>query len=196
MAGSKLMPKAAGYYESDRSDFLDWVDGSYSRILDIGCGAGANADWYRRHGARAIVGVEVDRDSAARAAKIFDEVISEPIEAAVPRLKGPFDLIVCADVLEHLVDPWSILDEVARIAHPDTVLAVSIPNIRFLPAILRIVIGRGFAYEDHGIFDSTHIRFFTRGDVDTMLRNAGWLPSRWGAPRFGRLGSIRRLAQR
>ena len=46
MAGSKLMPKAAGYYESDRSDFLDWVDGSYSRILDIGCGAGANADWY------------------------------------------------------------------------------------------------------------------------------------------------------
>jgi hypothetical protein len=99
-------------------------------------------------------------------------------------------------VLEHLVDPWSVVRELRRVAHADTVLAISVPNVRFLPALLRIAIGRGFAYEEHGIFDSTHLRFFTRRDADLMLRRGGWVPQRWGAPRFERLGSARRLAQR
>ena len=107
-----------------------------------------------------------------------------------------FDLIVCADVLEHLVDPWSVVRDLRRIAQAETRLAVSIPSIRFLPALARIAVGRGFAYEEMGIFDSTHLRFFTRRDADLMLRRGGWEPQRWGAPPFGRLGSVRRLAHR
>jgi 2-polyprenyl-3-methyl-5-hydroxy-6-metoxy-1,4-benzoquinol methylase len=191
-----MVPKVAGYYASDRSDFLDWVGGEFARVLDIGCGAGPNAPWYRRHGASMIVGVEVDPPSAAQAALVYDRVVCEGVETAVRALEGTFDLIVCADVLEHLVDPWSVVDDLRRVASDGTVLAISMPNIRFLPAILRIAFGRGFAYEDEGIFDSTHLRFFTRRDAELMLRRGGWLPERWGAAPFGRLGSVRRLAQR
>jgi 2-polyprenyl-3-methyl-5-hydroxy-6-metoxy-1,4-benzoquinol methylase len=196
MNASLLAPKADDYYASDRTDFLDWVGGSHGRVLDVGCGAGSNAAWYRRHGAREIVGVELDPASAARATAVLDQVICQPIEAAVDTLGGSFDLIVCADVLEHLVDPWSVVRELGRFATVDTCLAISMPNIRFLPAIVRIAFGRGIAYEERGIFDSTHLRFFTRRDATLMLRRGGWVPERWGAPPFGRLGSFRRLAQR
>ena len=52
-----LIEKGSDYYASDRSDFLDWVGGEFERVLDVGCGAGANASWYRDHGASEIVGV-------------------------------------------------------------------------------------------------------------------------------------------
>jgi SAM-dependent methyltransferase len=188
--------KTAGYYESDRSAFLNWVGGAHERVLDIGCGAGSNAAWYRGHGAHEIVGVEPVPAAARLAVAVLDRVIGEPIETALVDLVGPFDLVVCADVLEHLIDPWSITRRLRRLAGVDTVLAVSMPNIRFLPAVARIAVGRGFAYEDHGIFDSTHLRFFTRANADSMLRRAGWLPVRWGAPPPGRLGGIRRTARR
>jgi 2-polyprenyl-3-methyl-5-hydroxy-6-metoxy-1,4-benzoquinol methylase len=191
-----LIQKADDYYASDRSCFLDWVGGNHARVLDVGCGAGANAAWFRRHGAREIVGVELDPASADRSSAVFDQVICQPIEAAVDTLEGSFDLIVCADVLEHLVDPWSVVRELGRFATAETCLAISMPNIRFLPAVVRIAFGRGFAYEERGIFDSTHLRFFTRRDAALMLRRGGWVPQRWGAPPFGRLGSLRRLAQR
>ena len=191
-----LIEKAADYYSSDRSDFLDWVGGTFDRVLDVGCGAGANASWYRDHGAREVVGVEVHPTSAAQAETALDRVICGPIETAIPRLEGSFDLIVCADVLEHLVDPWSVVRELGAVASPSTALAVSMPNIRFLPALLRIAFGRGFEYEESGIFDATHLRFFTRRDADLLLRRGGWVPQRWGAPAFERLGSVRRLAQR
>jgi len=191
-----LIQKAADYYASDRSDFLNWIGGDHERVLDVGCGAGANAAWYRRHGAREIVGIEIDPTSAARSAAVFDRVICDPVETAVHKLEGSFDLIVCADVLEHLVDPWSVVRELGHFANADTSLAISMPNIQFLPALLRIAFGRGFTYEECGIFDSTHLRFFTRRDAALMLRRGGWVPQRWGAPSFGRLGSIRRLAKR
>lgn len=191
-----LTPKAPVYYASDRSDFLNWVDGDYERVLDVGCGAGSSASWYRGHGTREIVGIEIDPASAALAGDVLDRVICGPVETAVHELEGRFDLVVCADVLEHLVDPWSIIHELGRLAGPETVLAISMPNIRFLPALVRIGLGRGFAYEDHGIFDVTHLRFFTRQDMERALRSGGWVPQRWGAPRFARLGSGRRLVQR
>ena len=196
MSAPLAVPKAADYYASDRSALLDWVGGSFERVLDVGCGAGSNAGWYRRHGAREIVGIEIDPASAARATAVFDRVICDPVEIGVHDLEGSFDLIVCADVLEHLVDPWSVVRELGRVAHGATTLAVSMPNIRFLPALGRIALGRGFAYEERGIFDATHLRFFTRRDAALLLHDGGWVPERWGAPPFGRLGSVRRLAQR
>ena len=196
MSAPLQLPKGVDYYASDRSEFLDWVGGRFERVLDVGCGSGANAPWYRRHGAREIVGVELDPASGAQAATVYDRVVNEDIEAAVQALDGRFDLIVCADVLEHLIDPWSVVRQLGTAAHADTILAISMPSIRFLPALVRIAFGRGFAYEDEGIFDSTHLRFFSRRDIELMLRNGGWAPRRWGAPRFEKLGSVRRLAQR
>jgi SAM-dependent methyltransferase len=184
------------YYNRDRSVFLDWVGGEYKRVLDVGCGAGSGAAWYRRHGAQEVVGVEVDDGSAAQARLVLDRVVHSTIESAFSQLGGTFDLIVCADVLEHLLDPWAVIAELAQFATLSTVLAISMPNIRFVPAILRIALGRGFDYENQGIFDKTHLRFFTRGNVDTLLVGGGWLPARWGGQHYGRLRTLRALAGR
>jgi hypothetical protein len=125
----------------------------------------------------------------------MDEVICAPVESAIHQLSGTFDLIVCADVLEHLVDPWSIVRQLLEVAESDTVLAISMPNIRYLPALTRIAVGSGFSYEDQGIFDSSHLRFFTRGNMEHTLRQGGWTPERWGAPTYRRLRTVRSLLQ-
>jgi SAM-dependent methyltransferase len=140
-----------------------------------------------------LVGVEIQTEAAARARESYDLVLDMPIEDAIPRITGTFDLIICADVLEHLLDPWSVVESLRRLAHRDTVLAVSIPNIRHWRALVRLAVGRGFAYEESGIFDSTHLRFFTSADALRMLRDAGWTPRRVGAPPPGRLRAVRQV---
>jgi 2-polyprenyl-3-methyl-5-hydroxy-6-metoxy-1,4-benzoquinol methylase len=190
------VPKAADYYAHERIDFLDWVGGRHARVLDVGCGIGSNASWYRRHGAQEIVGVELDNASALQAESVFDRVVCGSIEETVDQLEGPFDLIVCGDVLEHLLDPWAVLRRLSQLGSPATVLAISIPNIRFLGALARIAVGSGFRYQEQGIFDATHLRFFTRNDVDRLIRQGGFTPERWGARIYGRYRSIRLLAQR
>lgn len=184
--------KRPDYFETDRTEFLDWVGGHHARVLDIGCGAGGSAAWYRSHGASEIVGVEMHGPSAKRAASRMDRVLPLPIEEAIAELSGTFDLIVCADVLEHLVDPWAIVRQLATLAGPSTVLAVSVPNIRFLPAVIRVAFGRGFVYEERGIFDATHLRFFTPRDARLLLQGGGWQVRRSGAPEPGRQRPIRK----
>jgi 2-polyprenyl-3-methyl-5-hydroxy-6-metoxy-1,4-benzoquinol methylase len=185
--------KPDDYYGTERTDFLGWVGGVYHSVLDVGCGSGANADWYRTHGAQRVVGIEIDETAAREAAARLDIVLHETVEQAIGQLHERFDLIVCGDVLEHLVDPWGVVASLRALADSSTILAVSVPNIRFLPALTRIAIGRGFVYEERGIFDSTHLRFFTRADVSRMLQSAGWEPRRWGGPPFRRLRFTRRL---
>ena len=67
---------------------------------------------------------------------------------------------------------------------------MSIPNIRYAGAVARIVVGRGFEYDKSGIFDATHLRFFTPRDVEHLLGQGGWVPSRWGSSSYGRLGGL------
>ena len=172
--------KESHYYLGQRTDLLDWLGGHYERVLEVGCGAGGNARWLREHGARRLVGVEIHQESAERARDAFDQVEPRAIEDALPYLSGPFDLIICADVLEHLLDPWDIARRLAALAAPDGQLLASIPNIRYLPALTRIAIGAGFRPESEGTFDATHLRFFTKENVRELLTSSGWRPVRWG----------------
>ncbi len=176
------MPNAGDYFERDRSVFLDWLGGTHRRVLEIGCGRGANATWLRSHGATHITGVEINGASASIAADRYDRIEARPIEMVLDELDGPYDLILCLDVLEHLVDPWSVLDGLRPKLAQGGILAASIPNIRFVTSLWSIAVGRGFRYEAEGIFDVTHLRFFTRADIRRMLMSTGWTPLHWGVP--------------
>lgn len=192
MAASR---KPDTYYEHPRLDFLTWVAPRGSRAIDLGCGAGAFGRTLRDQGFTYQVGVEIAPEAAERARDAYDLVLDMSIDDALSRITETFDLIICADILEHLTDPWAVTTALRRLAHPGTVLAVSIPNIRYWRALVRIAAGRGFAYEESGIFDSTHLRFFTSADALRMLRESGWTPQRVGAPPPGRLQVLRQLAR-
>ena len=172
--------KEAHYYLGQRTDLLDWLGGRHERVLEVGCGAGGNARWLREHGATHLVGVEIHPESAERARAVFDHVESRSIEEALPSLSGPFDLIICADVLEHLVDPGDVVRRLVGVAADDGRLLVSIPNIRYLLALTRIALGAGFRPEPEGTFDATHLHFFTKENVRQLLTSGGWRPERWG----------------
>jgi SAM-dependent methyltransferase len=179
-----LPTKDRRYYLGERTDLLEWHGGREGRVLEVGCGEGGNARWLRAHGARDLVGVEVHPESAAQARAVFDHVESRPIEDALQALRGPFDLIICADVLEHLVDPWDIVRRLGHVAAPDGEILVSMPNIRYLRALVRIAFGAGFRPESEGVFDATHLHFFTKQNIAQLLVDGGWQPLRWGYPAY------------
>ena len=128
--------------------------------------------------------MEIHSQSAARARELFDHVESRPIEKALESLSGPFDLIICADVLEHLVDPWDVVARLGQVAADGGELLVSMPNIRYLRALARIAVGAGFRPEAEGIFDATHLHFFTKDNIAQLLISGGWRPTRWGYPSY------------
>lgn len=141
------------------------------RLLDVGCARGhlssmlAEAGWD-------VTGVEADaRDaSIARAAGI--RVVEKTAETALEGMTEEFDVIVFADVLEHMVDPWMALVSARRRLAPGGRIIISVPNVAHLTIRASLAMGR-FSYADRGIMDRTHLRFFTRRTLTEMVRDAG-----------------------
>jgi 2-polyprenyl-3-methyl-5-hydroxy-6-metoxy-1,4-benzoquinol methylase len=168
------LPKPPGYYGEARANLIEELPSPVGRVLDVGCGEGAANDPLRARGATRISGVEINPDAAALAAERYDEVEVGDALAAVDRVAGPFDTILCYDVLEHLVDPAALLLRLREVAQPGGRLHVSVPNARHY-SLARDLIFRGtFGYTDWGHRDSTHLRWFTRADATRLIEDAEW----------------------
>ncbi|HNT86349.1 MAG TPA: glycosyltransferase [Candidatus Hydrogenedentes bacterium] len=162
------------YYECPRPELLPFIPLHARRVLDVGCGAGAFG-WLLKRQRRNITvsGLEVVEHAAEKARRVLDGVIVGSIETMdLPFEDGRFDCIVCADVLEHLVDPAAALRKLARVLAPDGVIVISIPNVRYYAVIESLSLGR-WQYMDRGILDRTHLRFFTRVELEGLVRDAG-----------------------
>ena len=179
------------YGEQVNTDLLDFISSCAGVVLDIGCGKGAWANELRRRGASRCVGVEPQPSAAAAARRFYDEVWQGTVEdCPLERWRG-CDLIVCADVLEHLYDPWSTVRRFRDACHDGTRLVISVPNLRYLPMMLRLGLRGEFDYcADGGYFDVGHLRWFTRQSLDRMLAKAGWRVTQSGGRPGRRLGSF------
>lgn len=144
------------------------------RVLDVGCGEGANAPALRARGATHLAGLELDEQFAARAAERYDEVVNAAAEDDFPWEPGSFDTILCYDVLEHLYDPWTVLARLRPLLKPTGQLHVSLPNARSKEMWTPLVLKGRFDYQPAGIRDVTHIRWFTKRDVTAMLNDTGY----------------------
>lgn len=177
----------ATYYRHQRPELVDQIDGPAGRVLDIGCGAGMISSAIReRCRVREIWGVEVVPEVAqqARDNPALDRVLCGDISTLVDELpKASFSHIVAGDVLEHLVDPWSVLARLRECLEPGGKFICSIPNIRNFSFILELLFRRRFAYRDAGVMDRTHLRFFTRKDIQIMFSDAGYQDIRIGPVR-------------
>jgi methionine biosynthesis protein MetW len=146
-----------------------------AHVLDVGCSTGYLAAALGATGCT-VVGVEPDPHAAAAAREHADTVLEGDIETDElwPELNehAPFDAVVCGDVLEHLRDPWTVLDRLASLLRPGGVAVVSVPNIAHWTSRRSILAGR-FDYADWGLMDRTHLRFLTRRTAHDLVRGAG-----------------------
>jgi methionine biosynthesis protein MetW len=170
--------RRAHAYENPRPDVQHHVPRDARRILDLGCASGALGAALKARQPAEVTGVEHDPLYAARAEDVLDRVIPADLEelfaspAAADRL-GEFDCIIAADVLEHLRDPWSVLAGAVRHLAPGGRAIVSLPNIRYWNTFWAVGVRGTWPRIEFGIFDSTHLRFFTLRDARALIEGAG-----------------------
>lgn len=171
-AGNESKP--AEYFGLARADLVERLATPLGRVLDLGCGSGGAHAPLRTAGASRIVGVELMPEPAARAAEVYDRVeVGDAIEA-LARIDEQFDVIICYDVLEHLVDPLTVMEVLRTKSAPGGRIHISVPNARHI-TLLRDLIFRGtFGYTEWGHRDNTHLHWFTKRDMVSALEDAGW----------------------
>lgn len=151
------------YYRFDRPEVRALVPASARRILDVGCaGGGLGAGLKREKPTLVVDGIEVVPHAARMADDVLDRVFRGPVEDVHVLVEdGAYDCIIFADVLEHTVDPAQVLALLRPKLKAEGVLVVSLPNVRHWTVVGPLLEGN-FDYEDAGILDRTHLRFFTK----------------------------------
>ena len=147
--------------------------GGDRRVLEVGCSVGHVTEHLVANG-NTVVGVEIDPVAADEARRFatavhVGDLDRTPLDELVD---GPFDVIVFGDVLEHLRDPTAALDAAVRLLTPDGHVVVSIPNAAHADVRLMLLEGR-WDYQEHGLLDETHLRFFTRDGLRSLLAASG-----------------------
>lgn len=167
--------KQDNYFSFVRKDIEPLLPRRAGRVLEVGCGGGATLAWLKASGrAGWVVGIELFADAAAVARTRLDELHEGDVDQHIDRLApGSFDLILCLDVLEHLVDPWSTLKRLQSLLRPGGQLIASLPNVRHHSVILPLLLSGKWRYETAGIMDRTHLRFFSRATAIDLLQQAG-----------------------
>jgi predicted TPR repeat methyltransferase len=141
------------------------------RLLDLGA-AGGHLGRAVRSRCSFLAGVEPDRNLPASARDGYDDWRAvDAFQAG--RWEEPFDVVVCADVLEHLTDPAAMLARIREWLAPGGILLASIPNVANVTVRAALLLGR-FEYTDRGILDRTHVTFFTRSTGRRLLESHGF----------------------
>ena len=160
-------------YTTPRPDVRSLVPDTALKVLDLGCSNGAlGASLRQAVPGRRVWGIELDPEFARVAASRLDDVLCADLGAldwsqAFPGIT--FDCIILADVLEHLADPAATLHAARQRLQPGGCLVISLPNIRHVSAFFAIYVGGRFPQRQRGIFDSTHLRWFTLADARQLL---------------------------
>ena len=143
--------------------------------LEIGCGSGNTLVWLKglKHCAW-VGGVEMMPDAAARAREKLDEVYPVNVEQnTIPIPERSLDLILCLDVLEHMVDPWAVVCRLHKLLKPGGALIASIPNVRNQAVLFPLLFQGKWNYAEAGILDKSHLRFFVRETAIELVASSG-----------------------
>ncbi len=162
------------YFGYPRPEVVALVPQTARRVLDIGCGAGRLGEAIKQRQNATVSGIELDAQAAAAARERLDHVWAgdiEQLDLEIP--PGSFDAIVCADVLEHLREPARVLKQIHEWLAPDGCLVASIPNVRH-HSVVRSLLQGNWTYESAGLLDRTHLRFFTRREIEKIFHRAGF----------------------
>src|SRR3954447_13967601 len=160
-------------YERARPEILQHVPRTAERVLDLGCATGTTGAALKQRQAVEVVGIELEPDYAREAATRLDEVLTADAETAEPG--GRFDVLIAADILEHLKCPWGALRRYSALLEPGATAIVSLPNVGHWSTYAHLARG-SWPRRPEGIFDATHLRWFTLRDAIELLTQAGLRP--------------------
>jgi 2-polyprenyl-3-methyl-5-hydroxy-6-metoxy-1,4-benzoquinol methylase len=152
-----------------------WGDRSGRDVLDAGCGFATTSQYIQRRANR-VVGIESSGEAVVKARQRIQQVIQADL-TDVDEVRGAlgarrFDAIIFADVLEHLPWPLGVLRAYLELLKPDGTVIISLPNVALWSVRLAHLFG-AFNYQETGVLDQTHLRFFTRRSARQLLDAAG-----------------------
>lgn len=180
--------KESIYFSNIRMDIISLIPlNPAQKVLEIGAGAGNTLLYIKESNlAQEVMGVELmEIANSNQKNPLIDKFQVANIE--LENIQAPdeyFDIIICADVLEHLVDPWSVIDKISRCLKKDGLLIVSVPNIREWKTLCKVIFRGDFSYQaSGGIMDKTHLRFFCKKNIYQML-NTPMLSTIYNKPNF------------
>ena len=160
--------------ESSHALILRWLEQTPpSRVLDLGCSGGLLASRLRALGHH-VTAADVVELPGVRSR--VDRFVHADLEQGLPEelvALGPFDVVLAADVLEHLREPRRLLEQIPGVLAPNGSLIASVPNFAHWYARIRTALGL-FDYDQRGVLDRGHLRFFTRRSFGRLLRDTGF----------------------
>jgi SAM-dependent methyltransferase len=167
--------KQHAYFANARREVGPLMPPGCERVLELGCGNGATLAWLKAEGLVDITcGVELFAAAAETAAQHVDVMVQGDVERmTLPFPVEHFDVILCLDVLEHLLDPWRVLQQLMTHLKPGGRLIASVPNVRNWHALLPLLFAGRWDYADSGILDRTHLRFFTCASAQALVAGSG-----------------------
>lgn len=187
-------------YTTARPDILALIPHTALNVLDLGCSNGALARSIKHANPLCkVTGIEMDANFVQEAAQHLDHVVQGNLNTLDWRVtlgEARFDCVIFADVLEHLVDPWQCLEQARHFLVAGGCFVLSLPNVRHLSSLAAIFASGRFPRRDRGIFDRTHLHWFTVSDAFSLLTDCGMRMEtysqalRWGDRGGGRLNRL------
>ena len=149
--------------------------GQKKRVLEVGCGQGSITQILARQGECQVTGLEKDLEAIEKATPYCEAIMQADLNGVewMRLLDGveQFDVVVAADVLEHLYDPWTTLREMSSFIRPEGFLVISLPHVGHA-AVVSCLMNGDFEYRDWGLLDRTHIRFFGLKNIEDLFVQA------------------------
>ena len=176
---SETVSMSADPYYAERPEVAGFVPASVKSVIDLGCGPGLIGRGLKRSRPEVEVrGIETNSAEVTQAEDFLDAVHSATFEAGLPPGWPRPDCLILADVLEHLPDPWTTLGQWSDILLPGGYVVASVPNVAHRSVWSQLLKGR-WDYQDSGIMDRTHFRFFTRNTAIELLEESGLRLLKW-----------------
>lgn len=163
------------YINEGNTDVLRRIPVAAQFILDVGCGNGANASILAAQGKR-VDGITLSPEELNSASPYLNHGFIHNLENGLPGgvLQNQYDAVLCSHVLEHIGDPAKLLRDILSALKPNGTLVVALPNIMHYKSRLQLARGN-FPYQEAGIWDNTHYKWYTFKSGAEMLRRAGFL---------------------
>jgi len=167
------------YRGTARDELVALIDRPPTRVIELGCGTGETGALIKsRFPGATVLGIEPHRRAAAQAATRIDRVLTarfEDVEFAREGIApGSVDLVIAADVLEHMYNPWQALRSLHPLLTADATIIASLPNVRNLALLEQLAVHGRWRYAPYGLLDATHLRFFTAHEMRAMFAEGGY----------------------